>query len=47
MGRDAKDEVLEKLNADVKGVASMLSLIMDLGNPALMPRHWKKIFALL
>jgi hypothetical protein len=47
LSRDTKDEVLEKLMGDVKVVSINLGLIMYLGNKALKPRHWKKIFALL
>ena len=45
--RDKKDEVFEKLTEDVRGTTSMKDLILDLGNKALLERHWIKIFALL
>ena len=45
--RDIKDEVLEKLIEDVRGTSNMKELVLDLGNKALMERHWIKIFALL
>lgn len=45
--RDKKDEVLEKLTEDIRNTSSMKDLILDLGNKALLERHWVKIFALL
>jgi dynein heavy chain, axonemal len=45
--RDKRDEVLEKIAEDIRGAASMKELVLDLGNKALLERHWIKIFALL
>lgn len=45
--KNGTDEVWEKLNEDVNNVSSMKELILDLGNKALLERHWIKIFALL
>ena len=45
--KEPKDEVLEKLTEDVRGTASMKDLILDLGNEALLERHWTKIFSFL
>jgi dynein heavy chain, axonemal len=45
--RDKKDQVLEKLVEDIRMTSSMKDLILDLGNRALLERHWIKIFALL
>lgn len=45
LAKEQKDEVLEKLTADVQGMNAMIDLILSLGNRALLPRHWKKIFS--
>ena len=45
-GRDEVDEVLDAFTMEVKAVVAHAPLITALGNPAMKPRHWKKVFAL-
>jgi hypothetical protein len=45
--KDKRDEVFDKITEDIRGAASMKDLVLDLGNKALLDRHWVKIFALL
>ena len=47
LSKEKKDLVVDKLIRKVKGMEELLPIIMCLGNPALQPRHWKKIFELL
>jgi hypothetical protein len=39
-----KDEVVEALMSKVKGVVANIGVVQDLGNKAIQPRHWAKIF---
>jgi hypothetical protein len=45
--RDEVDEVLDAFTDEVKEVHAHKELIQALGRPAMQPRHWKKVFALL
>ena len=42
-----EDEVLDELIREVKSVHQHNALITALGNKAMQPRHWNKVFALL
>jgi dynein heavy chain len=46
MGKDEQDDVLDAFSLEVKAVVAHAPLITALGNPAMRPRHWKKVFAL-
>ena len=44
LGRNNRDEVLDKLAGNVREITNMMGSILDLGNKALRPRHWNDIF---
>ena len=44
---EKKDAVVEKLYNEVKNVVAILGIIESIGNKALKPKHWKKIFGYL
>ena len=45
--KDEKDEVLEDLTREVKEVEAQKHLILALGQRAMQPRHWTKVYAAL
>jgi len=47
MRKDFKDEVLETLTNEVRAKAAYINLYQALGNKAMKPKHWVKVFALL
>ena len=46
MDKTERDEVLDAFSLEVKSVVAHANLITALGNKAMRPRHWKKVFAL-
>ena len=43
--KDEKDEVLDDLSREVKEVEAQKALILALGQKAMQPRHWTKVYA--
>ncbi|KAJ8614220.1 hypothetical protein CTAYLR_001132 [Chrysophaeum taylorii] len=45
LNRKIKSDVTDKLAATIDGFKPLVPLVVDLGNQALLPRHWGKLYA--